>query len=74
MADGNATDQEANAPVTLHRIMQTMVAEGLRERYQTPQKLSHQLFVVMMQLNELDRKRERASRAKASAKAEKAFA
>jgi len=76
MADDlSSSDSQSDAPVTLHRVMQAMIGEGLRERYQPPQKLSHQLFVVMMQLNELDRKRARTDRLKAAAvSAEKAFA
>jgi hypothetical protein len=54
--DVRTADRENNDPVTLHRIMQTMIGEGLRERYQAPQKLSHGLFVLLMQLNEQDRK------------------
>lgn len=46
---------ESNAPVTLHRIMQAMIGEGLRERYQPPQKLSHELFVLLVQLRENER-------------------
>ncbi len=49
-----------NDPVTLHRTMQMMIGDGLRERYQAPQKLSHELFVVLMQLNEEDRRRSAA--------------
>jgi hypothetical protein len=53
--DVPAADHDGNDPVTLHRIMQTMIGEGLRERYQAPQKLSHGLFVLLMQLNERER-------------------
>jgi hypothetical protein len=49
-------DRQADEPVTLHRIMQAMIGEGLREHYQAPQKLSHELFVLLMQLNEKERK------------------
>ena len=45
-------DSRADEPVTLHRIMQTMIGEGLRHRYEAPQKLSHELFVLLMQLRE----------------------
>ena len=50
-------DRQADDPVTLHRIMQTMIGQELRERYEAPQKLSHELFVLLMQLNEQDRKK-----------------
>jgi hypothetical protein len=53
-------------PATLHRTIQTTVAEGLKLRYQPPKKLSHELFVLMMQLNEI----ERTEKAKAAAQVE----
>jgi hypothetical protein len=55
-------DHQANEPVTLHRIMQTMIGQGLREHYQAPQKLSHELFVLLMQLNEQERKSKSTAR------------
>jgi hypothetical protein len=48
---------QTDEPVTLHRIMQTMIGRELRQRYQAPQKLSHELFVLLMQLNEQERKK-----------------
>jgi hypothetical protein len=54
--------QETDGPVTLHRIMQTMIGQGLREHYQAPQKLSHELFVLLMQLNEQERKSKSTAR------------
>jgi hypothetical protein len=39
-------------PATLHRVMQTMIGEGLRHRYEPPQRLSHELFVLLMQIKE----------------------
>ena len=55
---------DKNDPVTLHRTMQMMIGDGLRDHYQAPQKLSHELFVVLMQLNEEERRQgaERARR------------
>jgi hypothetical protein len=47
---------QTDEPVTLHRIMQTMIGQQLRERYEAPQKLSHELFVLLMQLNDQERK------------------
>jgi hypothetical protein len=52
----HAVKIESDDPVTLHRVMQRMIGEGLRERYEPPQKLSHELFVLMMQMNELERR------------------
>lgn len=50
-------DAQADGPVTLHQVMQQMIADGLKERYEPPAKLSHELFVLMMQINENDRLR-----------------
>jgi hypothetical protein len=50
-----ARDDDDNDPVTLHWIMQSMIGEGLKERYAPPQKLSHELFVLIMQLRENER-------------------
>ena len=51
-----AEARDDNDPATLHRIMQSMIGEGLKERYAPPQKLSHELFVLMMQLRENERR------------------
>jgi hypothetical protein len=51
-----AEAHDDNDPATLHRIMQSMIGEGLKERYAPPQKLSHELFVLMMQLRENERR------------------
>ena len=51
-----AAKLEGDDPVTLHRIMQNMVGEGLKERYEPPQKLSHELFVLMLQIKEQERR------------------
>lgn len=68
LAEGRQTTAVAELdddhPVSLHRIMQTMVGEGLRAHYQPPQKLSHELFVLLLQLKEKERKRERAARSR----------
>jgi hypothetical protein len=36
--------------------MQNMIGEGLKERYEPPQKLSHELFVLMLQIKEQERR------------------
>jgi hypothetical protein len=51
-----AAKLEGDDPVTLHRIMQNMIGEGLKERYEPPQKLSHELFVLMLQIKERERR------------------
>ncbi len=55
-----AAKLEGDDPVTLHRIMQNIVGEGLKERYAPPQKLSHELFVLMLQLKEQERRKKLA--------------
>jgi hypothetical protein len=47
---------ESDDPVTLHRVMQRMVGDGLQERYEAPQKLSHELFVLMLQIKEQEQR------------------
>jgi hypothetical protein len=54
-----AVDRESNDPVTLHRIMRTMIGEELKARYEPPQKLSHALFVLLLQLKEKERGQKR---------------
>ncbi|MGB6654534.1 MAG: hypothetical protein WBE64_20545, partial [Xanthobacteraceae bacterium] len=51
-----------NDPVTLHRTMQMMIGHGLREHYQAPRKLSHGIFVVLMQLQEEEERRRQAAK------------
>lgn len=55
MKPGQRVEHESDRPATLDRIMQKMIGEGLREHYKRPKKLSHGLFVLMMQLKEQER-------------------
>jgi hypothetical protein len=55
MASG-AADLLSSNPVTLLQVMQSMIGAQLKEHYEAPQKLSHQLLVLLMQLNEQQRK------------------
>jgi hypothetical protein len=48
----SVTDQDRNEPVTFHRVIQGMIGDGLKARYEPPRKLSHELFVLMLQLKE----------------------
>lgn len=52
-----------NDPVTLYRTIQMMIGDGLREHYQAPQKLSHEILVVLMQLREEEHRGKGAKRA-----------
>jgi hypothetical protein len=53
---GRAIDDEpqesVSEPATLFRVMQAALADGLKEHYDPPRKMSHQLFVLMMQMND----------------------
>jgi hypothetical protein len=60
--DQGCFDHEADEPITLHRIMQEMIGEGLRERYKPPRKLSHELLVLLMQLKEQERREAAAAK------------
>jgi hypothetical protein len=51
-----AGDGERNEPATLHRTIQLMLGERLRAYYRPPKKLSHELFVLMMQMKEHERR------------------
>lgn len=63
----SASDE--NDPVTLHRTMQMMIGHGLRAHYEPPAKLSHELFVVLMQLNEEERRRQATERSRRRSRA-----
>ena len=47
-----AVVERSAEPASLYRVMQAMIGEGLREHYEVPQKMSHELFVLLMQMNE----------------------
>jgi hypothetical protein len=56
MAFAAADADDMAQPATLHGVMQMMIGDGLRRHYQAPNKLSHELFVLLMQLREEERK------------------
>jgi len=56
MTQRRASDRDADAPVTLHRTIQMMLGEKLRAYYRPPKKLSHELFVLMLQIKEQERR------------------
>jgi hypothetical protein len=51
-----AGDSDREEPATLHRTIQLMLGERLRAYYRPPKKLSHELFVLMMQMKERERR------------------
>jgi hypothetical protein len=53
--DDCTADVKQNGPVTLHAVMRTMMADGLRAHYEPPRRLSHELFVLLLQLKERER-------------------
>ncbi len=63
-----AEEHDRNDPVTFHRIMQSMIGDRLKARYQPPKKLSHELFVLMLQVKDREEpvKKKEAKRAKPS--------
>lgn len=73
MKPGQQIEDESDKPATLDRIMQKMIGDGLREHYKRPKKLSHGLFVLMMQLQEQER-RKTAAHAASSRKRERCSA
>ena len=58
-------ERNRNDPVTFHRIMQSMVGDRLKARYQPPKKLSHELFVLMLQLKDREHSAKKAAGQKA---------
>jgi hypothetical protein len=57
MTQRRASDRDTDEPVTLYRTIQMMLGEKLRAHYRAPKKLSHELFVLMMQIKEQERRR-----------------
>jgi hypothetical protein len=51
-----AGDEGRDEPATLHSTIQLMLGERLRAYYRRPKKLSHELFVLMMQMKEQERR------------------
>lgn len=74
MKPGQQIEHESDRPATLDRVMQKMIGEGLREHYKRPKKLSHGLFVLMMQLKEQERREAAAVRIATSRKRERCSA
>ena len=48
----STAESDRNEPVTFHRIMQSMIGDGLKARYAPPKRLSHELFVLMLQIKD----------------------
>jgi hypothetical protein len=52
MAGRDADHCDAEVPVTLHRVMQAAIADGLHEHYKVQRHMPHELFVLLMQLSQ----------------------
>jgi hypothetical protein len=52
MSSRAADDCDTEAPATLHRVMQAAIAHGLHERYKVQRHMPHELFVLLMQMNQ----------------------
>jgi hypothetical protein len=65
MTQRRTCDQESDEPITLHRTIQMMLGEKLRAHYRAPKRLSHELFVLMMQIKEQERQQAAAVARKA---------
>lgn len=53
---------DAQPPATLHGVMQTALAEGLRERFRPVRDVPHDLLVLLMQINEDRRRKAKAAK------------
>ena len=69
MSERSAARLGSNEPVTLHQTIQMMLGEKLRAYYRPPKKLSHELFVLMMQIKEEERRLAAAARRTDNARA-----
>jgi len=50
-------DLQAVAPATLHGVIQAAIASELEKQYPVPLKMPHQLLVLLMQMNEDNKKK-----------------
>jgi hypothetical protein len=52
MPDRLTPDHASEGPVTWDRVMQTAIAQGLRGHYGVRKHIPHELFVLLMQMND----------------------
>jgi hypothetical protein len=57
MANPQRALRDAAAPATLHGVIRTAIARDLKEHYPVPQKMPHQMLVLLMQMNEDNKKK-----------------
>lgn len=51
-----ATGHDGHEPATLHRTIQRVIGEDLKACYRPPETLSHELFVLLLQIKERERR------------------
>jgi hypothetical protein len=49
-----------DGPVTLHAVLKDAIGFGLRSRYQADKEIPHDLLVLLMQMNENERRAQAA--------------
>jgi hypothetical protein len=52
MSSRHAADHASERPITLHQVMQEVIAEGLEKHYKVQETYPHSLFVLLMQIND----------------------
>jgi hypothetical protein len=62
-SDCVATGGDCGDPVTLHRVIQLAIGQGLKERYEISREMPHALLVLLMQMNEERRQKPKTVRA-----------
>ena len=56
-------EENADEPVTLHRVMQQAIVAGLKSECEVPLIVPHSLLVLLMQMNAQRRKNRTSRRA-----------
>ena len=47
-------------PATLHCVIRQAISSGLRKRYEVEREIPHELFVILMQMNQQKQKTKKA--------------
>ncbi len=54
---GGSDHAGGTRPATLYKVMQETIGFGLQQRYQPDKEIPHELLVLIMQMNEGERRR-----------------
>jgi hypothetical protein len=57
MANRQSLQHDAVPPATLHGVIQAALARDLRELYPVSEKIPHQMLVLLLQMNENNKKK-----------------